>query len=169
MTIVSDSSSLILLTKAEILKPLLSHRELKISNTVYEETVEKGKEKAKEDAYFIEKLVDEKEITVAKPDNSTRKRIKNLFGIEKGENSTLALAIEENPDLVLVDDEKGIKVCKALNFSFAISADIAVALYETGRIGKEKSLKALERLEKYGWIEPNIIRDRRKKIRGERQ
>ncbi len=98
-----------------------------------------------------------------------QKRIKNLFGIEKGENSTLALATERDIDLVVIDDEKGMKACKALDLAFAISADITVALFEKGEIGKEKSLEALEKLEKYGWIEPNIIRERRKKIRGEKQ
>ncbi|KXA97564.1 hypothetical protein AKJ37_00920 [candidate division MSBL1 archaeon SCGC-AAA259I09] len=67
---------------------------------------------------------------------------------------------------MVIDDEKGMKACKALDLPFAISADIAVALFEKGGIGKEKLLEALE---KYGWVEQSIMRERRKKIRGGKQ
>lgn len=167
--IISDSSSLILLAKSNILRPFAKNHKLIIPTKVYNETVEKGKEKGREDAYLVEKLTKEDKILVKKAKENEKENIKDLFGITKGENSVIALAVEKNPDLVLMDDEKGIKACKTIGIDFSISADIIVGLFEKGRINKNKAMKALEKLEKYGWFEAKIIRDRKKKILGENQ
>lgn len=58
-TIVANASSLVLLTKAEILGYFIKKVQLIIPRKVYEEAVIKGKEKGAADAYKLEKLTQE--------------------------------------------------------------------------------------------------------------
>jgi hypothetical protein len=55
--IISDSSTLILLAKCELIELFVSGFSLIIPETVYDETIRKGMEKGKYDAYLLEKLV----------------------------------------------------------------------------------------------------------------
>ena len=62
--IVSDSSTLILLAKASVLEALAGSYELVLSDLVYEESVLRGREKARQDALLIARLVDAGKIRV---------------------------------------------------------------------------------------------------------
>jgi len=66
-----DSSSMILLAKVGLLEKFLSEREAVIPSTVYNESVSRGKDKGREDAYIIEALVKSGKIKVSEPHKST--------------------------------------------------------------------------------------------------
>lgn len=132
---------------------------------VYLETVEKGKEKGLLDAYLIEKNVNNGKIQVIIAKEKYKKDIEKLYGITKGENETICLALQKNAKLILSDDKKCINTCKTLGLKFAISADVVVALYTKKRIMKDKAIEALNKLENIGWLKKEIIESRKKECK----
>ena len=111
---VADASTIILLAKTKILQKFAANHDLKIPEKVYREAVERGIDEGKADAYRIQELIHEEDlITVQKIGEEEIQRIKHLFGITGGEAAAIAQA-REHDELVMVDDQKGIKACKAL-------------------------------------------------------
>jgi len=159
--LVSDSSTLILLAKITLLEIFLEKNPLLISKGVYEESVARGKERGKSDAYLIERLLNENKITVKEVSGKSRRELSKIFGIKRGENETICLG--RNAELILTDDKKCINVCKALDLHFAISADVVVALYKKGRISKEKKDQAFDKLEEISRLKKELIDERRKR------
>ena len=69
--IISDSSTLILLAKCELIELFVSGFSLIIPETVYDETIRKGIKKGKYDAYLLEKLVYDEKIQVRQTNNES--------------------------------------------------------------------------------------------------
>jgi len=61
-------------------------------SSVYNESVSRGKDKGREDAYTIEALVKSGKIKVKEPHKSTSIQVGNLFNLHGGERDVLALA-----------------------------------------------------------------------------
>ena len=163
--IVSDSSTLILLAKAQVLELFLMENKLTIPTKVYEETVVVGKEKGREDAYLIGKFIGDGRIVVKDANRDSIDEIQKLFGITKGENETISLAKDDDADIVLIDDKKGINTCKVLNLKFTVSADVVAALYKKGRLSGKKANHAFNQLEKFSRLKKDFIDERRKLIK----
>lgn len=162
--VVADASSVILLAKAGILRSVAEGRRFTITETVYEEAVERGVETGREDAYRIAELIDEDLIGVEKADETENERITELFGITGGEATAIAAGLVRE-ELVLVDDRKGINACKALDHPFTTALDAVVVLFEEGIISQETAAEALDDLEEYGWYKRRLVNDRRNQIR----
>lgn len=160
---VSDSSSLILLAKAGILTDFLERREVWISPVVEKETIGKGKEKGREDAYLLEKLKEEDEIEVKDPDEKEVDRINRLFDLHKGEKEVVALASELGLPLIC-DDKKAFNACEVMEIEQTTALNILSALFEKGRINKSKARRSLKKLEEFGWYEEGLIQHVKSKI-----
>lgn len=163
MTLIADASSVILLSKTSIMRDLLKNNKMIIPQIVYEE-VAKGKEKYREDAFIVEKLVEEKKIEIINPNLETKNTIKNLFGLFGGELDVLSLAVEKKFP-ILTDDKKCLNAAKALEIKFTTSPQIAIALFKKNEINKQKALHALDSFEEFGWYKKEIIKFYREMIK----
>ena len=164
---VADASTIILLAKTKILQKFAANHNLKIPEKVYREAVERGIDKGKADAYRIQKLIHEEDlITVQKTGEEEIQRIKDLFGITGGEAAAIAQA-REHDELVMVDDQKGIKACKALEQPYTTALDTVTRLNELEELSQEEALKSLDRLEEFGWYKHHLVENRRNKIQKE--
>jgi len=128
--IVGDASSLILLAKANILGDLLELTDIIIPTIVHQEIM-KGKEKNKQDAYIIEKYLNQNKIKIEEPSEMNVSKIKFIYRLDAGELYAITLAKEKSIDL-LIDDRDGIIVCHKLN----IKIHTALMILEELIIGK---------------------------------
>jgi len=115
--VVGDSSSLILLAKADILSDLLNYVEIIIPTIVFNEIMV-GKIKNKQDAYYIEKLILDYKIKIENPNEKLVSQIKFLYKLDEGELYAIALAKERSLNLLIDDKSKNIVDCSSIFKSF---------------------------------------------------
>jgi predicted nucleic acid-binding protein len=162
--VISDSSTLILLAKSNLLKLCIDIFDIIIPDIVYKEIL-KGKEKNYKDAFKIESFIKNKKIKIENPKNKTIEQYRNLFALDSGELYALCLAKEKNKD-VLIDDKKGINVCCILNIKFYTSLNILLLLYDLNKISKNKALENLDLLNYFGRFSLLDIQKIKEKIDG---
>src|SRR3989338_372293 len=104
--VVADSSALILLTKIQLIQPVVEHLEVYIPQTVYEEAASSSLQGQFPDAQEIESLIQEGKITV----KEVKKHQKLPVVLGKGEEDAIILFTELKADLLLCDDGKALKV-----------------------------------------------------------
>ncbi len=163
-----DSSSLILLTKSNLLIKVLDKNTLSIPEAVYEESVGKGIEKGFVDAYQIERLKTEGKIIVKKADKNNLAFIENTFMLHQGEKEAVALAYELKTHLI-IDDRKGRNAAKILEIKLTSALGILEALVDKKKIKKEDGLNALSILEKEGWYKEELINKIKNKLMGDQK
>ncbi len=159
-----DSSSMILLAKAGLLEKLLSERLAVIPTAVYNESVVRGKEKGREDAYLIEHLVKSGKITISDPKKSTCIEIGSLFNLHSGERDVLALAKDMNIKCIICDDKKAVNASKVLGLKYITALNVIVAMYIKGKISKEEAEKQIDILDEFGWYNNKLIKKARHDI-----
>ncbi len=139
--IVSDASPLINLAKAEklyLLKELFG--KVLIEEEVRKEAVERGKEEGAPDALLIEKAVKEGWIEVL-----TIKKEKNIMGLHKGENNSILLA-KERECLVLIDEEDGREVARAMGLKVKGCLFVLMKAVEKCLLSEDNAIKALDEM-----------------------
>jgi len=124
---VSNTTPLIYLSKSSLL-PLLKtlHQSVLITEEVYEEAIIKGESRGYKDALSIKNAVRDwilvkkvsGDILLHLMDRMPKERldeiIKSLVGLSEADISTIALAIEEKADRVILDDRAAIKAAKLI-------------------------------------------------------
>jgi len=155
-TVTCDSCSLILLTKANIIRHVLEKNEVFIPKIVYEECIGRGKIKGSEDAYLLEKFTDEGKIKIDDPSMNSRKRIDRLFSLRGGERDVVALG-NERKIIVVSDDKKAMNACKVLGVEKTTALGILDALHNKKRITKKEALDSLDKLERHGWYKKELV------------
>lgn len=156
--IISDSSTLILLQKIDLLHLLLKDHTLIISREVYNEVVIKGKIKYHEDAFFIEEYINNKKITLLDVKNDLMvKQIIKDYGVHLGEAQSIVLYLETKSDVVAVDDHKAINICRILKIPFMTALSFIIFFYKEKLISKKKSKLSIELLYQYGRYKDEII------------
>lgn len=163
MTIIADSTALILLAKVSVLEAFIKRNDVITSNVVYEEVV-KGKETGRSDSILVERLVDGRNLKVKSPNNSIKSNIQKLFNLKGGELEIVSLAYKTK-NTILSDDKKCLNTAKALGINFITSLDVIVTLFKKKAINKEKALKCIEELEEYGWYAKDLIKTYREEIK----
>ena len=163
MTIIADSTALILLAKVSVLETFVKRNNAITSKIVYEE-VARGKELGRSDAILVEKLVSENKLKVKTPKASVKSRIQKLFNIKAGELEVVSLAYKTK-EFILSDDKKCLNTAKALGIDFINSLDVIVVLYKKRVITKEKALNCIEELDEYGWYSKDLIKFYREEIK----
>ena len=156
MTIISDATALILLSKANILEIFVNRNDAVIPEKVYEEVI-KGREKGRTDSILVERLVNGNKLAVKTPKESTKETIRKLTGLKYGELDVISLAYITG-DTILSDDKKCINSAKALNIDFITSLDVIIVLYKKKAIDKEKAIECIEILDEYGWYSEDLIK-----------
>jgi glycosyltransferase involved in cell wall biosynthesis/predicted nucleic acid-binding protein len=164
--IVSDSSTLILLARSGAIEKM--ECVFLIPSSVYEESIMRAKEKGFEDAYLLEKFVEEKRIKVLEVKGEMGRKIQNFFNLHSGERDAIALTIELGKKYIFCDDKKAINACKILRLKFISALDILLAMYRREKISKEDTKKYLDKLEEFGWYDYKLIERVRGEIDGSR-
>ncbi len=152
----ADSSTLILLAKAELLDAFLGslNKQLSITATVHKEAIAK---KDALDAKLIEQRIKEAKIIIKHlKEKEAALRLAKDFNIGQGEAEAIALAIE-NKENIILDDKQAIKVCKMLNVQFTTALNILVALYDSNILAKEQAELALKKLSVFGRYSQELI------------
>jgi predicted nucleic acid-binding protein len=162
--IVFDASTLILITKAELLDPFLAGSKLEVAIPGEVEKECCGSKKAL-DALIIQEALDESRIKVIAVKN--RRLVAKLqadFSLGKGEAESVALALMEKAQLLGIDDKNGINACKLLGIAFTTAVGILIRSWEKGLLEGSVALAKLAMLAKYGRYKNSIIEDARLKL-----
>lgn len=162
--IVFNSSTLILLAKAELLDTFLAEFKDKvvIPKRVQTECCE---EKQSVDALLIRKAIQEKKLFVQPlKDKRLYGKILADFPLGKGEAEALALAASQKARLFATDDKKAIQASKLLKIPFTTAPDILLGMYEKGLLEKQEARAKLEALRKYGRYKREIIEDAKSRL-----
>lgn len=167
MKLVVDACSIILLAKATVLEEVAKWRQVMISTGVYKEVME-GKGKQGIDALILEKLGEEKKITIK--NNIKKELVEKLMtdlGLGDGEAESIALALETKEKMIVTDNKQGRKAAKVQGLRLSGSIEIIMALYKTKRISKEKIQSALRTLKEKGWFQDYLIEEALREVQNE--
>ncbi len=150
MLVVSDSSTLILLAKSDLVDAALDYFDgISIPETVEKEVVEDGLEQGFQDALLVRERIRQGRITVAgTPTGSAA--LQKEYGLHAGEAEALALYLESKADLLGMDDGKAIKVCRILQARFFTALSLAIHLTLEKAIGKIEGTACIQALGKHG-------------------
>lgn len=141
--VISDSSTLILLTKSKLIDLTLDYFDIIIPTVVYEEIII-GKLNNMQDAFEIESLVNSNRIKIKDPkDTKLIETLEKNFNLDVGELKAIALAKEQNKS-IFIDDKKGLSVCKLLNIETYTVIRLLNTFYLTKLLTKEELKEKLE-------------------------
>ena len=161
--IVLDASTLILITKIELLDTFLASVRQEV--VVPREVPRECSAKKTLDALIIQKVFDESRIKVLTVKNNRLiAKLSSDFSLGKGEAETIALAMKERAALIGVDDKNGINACKLLGIGFTTALGILIRSYEKGLIQRSGAVAKLDSLAAYGRYQVSIIEDARLRL-----
>lgn len=162
--IIFDASTLILLSKAELLEIFVSEFRGKV--LIPEKVREEVLAGSKGEVSSFGKLIHEKKIHVLKVRNSKAvEKLMEDFNIDEGEAEALILAIQEKATMVATDDGNAIKACKLLKMDFTTAITFLIRAFEKNLIGQGEALSKLQRLISVGRYDKKIIEDATKRIK----
>lgn len=162
--VVSDSSTLILLVKAELIDRIVQKFGVFIPPIVFEESVLRGREKGRWDALRIERLVIEKRIKTREPSGKNLEKVSTHFNLHKGELHAIALALDLGAEFLLTDDLKAMNACKVLNIRFVNAISLLFSLSEKNELPKKEAVAAIQKLEDFGWYASGILNDFKRRL-----
>ena len=162
--IVLDASTLILITKIDLLDSFLASvgQEVAVPGEVAREC---SAVKKTLDGLMIKKALDESRIkTLAVRNKKLSAKLSLDFSLGKGEAEAIALAVKERAELVGIDDKSGINACKLLGIGFTTALGILIRTCEKGLIHRRSAQAKLGALAVYGRYQGSIIEDARRKL-----
>lgn len=162
-----DSSTLILLAKAELLELFLGHfgQQVLIPKEVEREACG---EKRSLDTLMIERAINDGKLKVsAIKDRRICRKIAADFSLGSGEVEAIVLASSEE-DLLGIDDKKGINACKLLGIPFTTAIALLVRMREKKVLTMRQSLAALSKLDRFGRYKSEIVEDTRVRLEAEK-
>ncbi len=147
MLVVSDSSTLILMAKVNLLDSAIAHfGGIAIPRAVEREVVERGIAKHREDALLVRQRITEKKMRVFDVDGESAADIVRDFNLHLGEAEAIALYLKKGANLLGVDDGKAIKVCKILNVKFFTCLSLLLLFAQERVISIEMAKAHVEKL-----------------------
>src|ERR1035437_5170451 len=162
--IIFDSSTLILVAKAELLDLFLADIELEAAIPIEVEKECCGVKKSL-DALLIQKALDEFRLKViAVKNRKLAVKLQGDFGLGRGEAEAIVLALAEKAEVLGIDDKNGIKACKLLSIAFTTAMGILVRSREKGLLTGSEALAKLTILVKHGRYKESILEDARRKL-----
>lgn len=138
-----DSDALIKAVKSGFLEHITNVFKVCITNEVYSEAVEKGRERFYVDADKIQNLIDGKNILIIK-DNEYAKKPKPKQGFGKGEISVFQAYKEDY--LIVSDDLRFVSYLNEIPIKNIASGHLIAALVKKGGISKVDAYYYLENL-----------------------
>ena len=159
---VSNSSTLILLAKIDLLNALLEHApKILISDVIEKEMAAKRTF----DAQLIAREIERGSIAVVCSDLKKARKVMEQFHLDLGEASAYALFNPGQHSALLTDDGELIKLCKLERIPFICAMGIVVRLYEKGVLTKEETLEKMEALVRVGRYAPSIYDHFKQEVR----
>ena len=161
--IIFDSSTLILITKIEILDSFVRDVGLGIAIPLEVER-ECCSIKASLDALMIRTALNESRIAViAVRDKRLVAKVQGDFGLGKGEAEAIVLALGEKTVLG-IDDKNGINACKLLGVAFTTAIGILLRMCEKKLLTASEALDKLNGLAQHGRYRRSILEDAKRKL-----
>ncbi len=166
--IVFDASTLILVTKVELLDLFLASIGLEVAVPA-EVARECCGVKKTLDAFMIQKALDDARIKVKVVKNKKLvAKLQTDFSLGRGEAEAIALALKEKAQLVGIDDKNGINACKLLGLEFTTALAILVRSHEKTLINRNDALAKLAALVRNGRYKDSIVYDARSKLEAQK-
>jgi len=163
--IIFDSSTLILLTRIDVLDLFLSSFEGTV--IILEKVRLEVTRSDKEDAESINRHIKDKKIGVVKVKNvALVKRFMDDFSIDAGEAEVLTLAGEKKAGIVATDDRNAIRACKLLKLEFVTALSFLIRAVEKGVLSKDEGIVKLKKLQSIGRYSKQILDDAAQQIQG---
>ncbi|MBI2675974.1 MAG: hypothetical protein HYX24_05930 [Candidatus Aenigmarchaeota archaeon] len=160
--IVLDSSTIILLAKAEILDTLLNSYK---GDVIIPEAVERESAAGRTfDALLIKKRLEEGRIKVKAVNDEKVDRIMGDFGLNTGEAEAIILALESKGSVLGTDDRNAINACKILHIPFTTAIGVLIRSREKNLVTKKEAIERLSKLAAYGWYKKEIIEDAKRRL-----
>ena len=125
------------------------YKQISITQEVYVEVVERGKEKKELDAFLIEEAISERWIKV---ENLTKNEIKNAnelhkkFGLSIGESEAIILAQRYKKYTLMLDDLEAREIAKARGIPLSDTLIVPLEALASGKIGYEEFKKKFEKI-----------------------
>ena len=156
--IISNSSPLILLAKINKLTILEKlYKKINIPYEVYNEVVIKGKKENYGDAALIEKYVNEI-IFVSNLNQVYRKEAEKLKCIiGSSESEAIALCLQENGEILLVDNLEPRKIAHAKDIKCRSTPGILLEALKNKVIIFNEYESSIKELSKYAWLSGDIV------------
>ena len=146
--IVSNTSTLILLAKANSLHMLLDEiKKISIPKIVYKEIVDK---KESFEVLSIKNEIEKKRIILVDLDKRSYSLLLAQFKLDEGEAAAYALLKKIKGKAILTDDRELIKLCKIENVPFITAMAAIARLFQKKILTKTDALEKLEKLYGYG-------------------
>ena len=152
--IVTDSSTLILLTKCDLIKIFCECYDVIAPQSVISEVASREIIRLYPDAKKIADLVAAGKIKIQNPAKS---EFQLPLSLHTGEKDALLLATGKNVALFATDDGKAIKSAKCLDIPFIITPKIVLELFRLRKIAFGTARKSIEKLSIIGRYSPDIV------------
>lgn len=151
--LIADTAPLIFLAKLTLLDVLCERVSLIVPLEVADEAT---KRQELPDAVYIQKLIDEKRIVVARVAAKSAAAFQGKWGLGRGESAGLLLA-QARRIAILTDDYPAMRVAKALRLSFVTTPLLIVEMKKQGMITLELAKAKLDGLQEHAWLSPDIL------------
>ena len=165
--LIFDSSTLILLAKAELLDIFLDDFQSKPLLPGAVEAESTGNP-SRPDGLLIQQRILEDRLTVREIlQPKILSRLVQDFRLGLGEAEALVLALEiGDAAIVVTDDRNAIRACKILRIGFVTSLAILVRAVEKGLLTRAEGERSLERLKLFGCFRDELVEEVSRQIGG---
>lgn len=153
--LVFDSSAVILLAKAGLLREVCMAGGVNITGEVESEVL-KGLESGRKDALLARELIKEGKIRMMQHDKALASKLQKDFNLDLGEATAIAAAVATQIPAV-TDDNKARIVGKILGLAILSSLDFPLILHLKGVISYDKAKICLDILKKEGWYGEEVM------------
>ena len=148
MKAISDSTPLIHLAKIGMINFLKElFEEIIIPKEIYEEIIVEGKKQGKNEILSIEKLMEEKFITIKELESDIE-----IDNLDRGEKRCIALCKQLNIDTILIDEKEGSNVALLLNLNPIRTTSILLILLDKNLINFNEYKELLKKLLESGYF-----------------
>lgn len=148
---VIDADGLIKLGKSGILGALIGNHKILVPEAVYEEAVVRGKRELYEDAFELERLLEDEQVPIVRSrrESQADRLLEGVTALGAGERAALHLYVAEGADAVLSDDRVFLNFLGRNAVPFLTPANVIVGLVRARQFSCEEALEALEKLRGY--------------------
>ncbi len=163
--IIFDASTLILLTKIDLLELFISDFQgrVVIPKKVGLEVCVEGREETP----LTDNLIKTGKIDVQTAKNPGQKRkLIHDFNIDEGEAEALLLAIQSGAKIIATDDRNAIRASKLLKIDFVTAIGFLIRAFEKKLIDRDEALSKLHKLQLIARYSNAILEDAKNKIKG---
>ena len=127
---------------------MVGSHEVLVPETVYEEAVVRGKRELYEDAFELERLLEDEGVPIVRsdPEPQADRLLEGVTSLGAGERSTLRLYFAEGADAILSDDRVFLNFLSRNSVPFGTPVNVVVGLAKSGRVSRKEGLEALEKM-----------------------